>query len=226
MSRGVFVGTISVLVALLLITSSLAVLYYGQAQSLASENQRYVGELDTSLSSYRSLVASYDQSLKDYNSTLSLLSDAVANLNTSTLAYKNASLALPSLWGDFQNLAALGGRQVASYSVSMLVVYGNGTRQWYNDSSALPGWNGYLVTLVLLNGNVQATWYPTYGEHLVSGINGVPSDASTSWFVWEFEGGNWSVAPTGVDLIRIHNDSVIAWTLCGYDANFNPSCHP
>src|SRR5215467_9100988 len=112
MSRGVFVGTISVLVALLLITSSLAVLYYGQAQSLASENQRYVGELDASLSSYRSLVASYDQSLKDYNSTLSLLGDAVANLNTSTLAYKNASLALPSLWSDFQNLAALGGRRV------------------------------------------------------------------------------------------------------------------
>lgn len=225
-SREVFYGVVTALVAALILTGSFATYYYGQAQQTSSQNQKYVGELNLALSDYRALSGSFNASLSDYNKTLSLLSTAVANLNTSTPAYRDASLALASLWGDYQHLASTNGREVLVYSVHILVDFGNGTRRWYNDSYAQPGWNGYVATVVLLKGNVQAVWYPQYGEHLVTGIGGVPQGASKSWFVWLFNGTAWESSSTGVDQLRMVNGTVLAWTLCGYDASYNPTCAP
>jgi len=225
-SKGVFYGTVTVLVAFLLVTSTFAVLYYNQYQQEVLQNQRYVGELNAALASYRSLSGSYDTSLRDYNTTLSLLVAAVANLNTSTPAYRNASVAISSLWISYRALARVAGEHVLTYAARMLVDYGNGIRHWYNDTAIKPGWNAYVVTLVLLEGNVQATWYPQFGEHFVTGINGVPSTASKSWFIWEYAGGGWTASQTGADQIPMHNGTTIAWTLCGYDVSFNPTCKP
>ena len=218
-------GIIAVLVALLLVVSTVAVYYGYQDQQSTSQNRSYVGELDAALAGYRSLSGSYNASLADYNRTLSLLATAVANLNTSTPAYQTASLALASLWTSYQRLASASEKALV-YEVHLLVDFGNGTRRWYNDTSVQPGWNCYVVTLVLLDGNVQATWYPQYGEHLVTGIDGVPQTASWSWFVWEFSDGAWSVSQTGADQIGVINGTVVAWTLCGYDAYYNPTCTP
>ncbi len=225
-SKAVLYGVVVVLVAMLLFSSSIALYYYGQEQASSQQNQVYIGELNAALASYRSLSGNFDSSLKDYNSTLGLLATAVENLNTSTPAYRNASLALSSLWASYQALADTGGKKALSYSVDMLVDYGNGTRNWFNDSAAQPGWNAYVLTLVLLGGNLQASWYPQYGEHFVTGVNGVTGTDSKSWFVWEFVGGAWTQAATGADYIQVHNGTVIAWTLCSYDAGFNPICRP
>ena len=217
---------IVVLVALLLIVSSVAAFYYFQDQQASSQNRSYVGELNTALVSYQSLSKSYNASLSGYNRTLSLLATAVANLNTSTPAYRNASVALGLLWDNYQRLASASGERALVYEVNLLLDFGNGTRVWYNDSAAQPGWNGYVVTLVLLKGNVQAAWYPQYGEHFVSGVDGALQTPSESWFVWEFSGGAWTVAQTGADQVRVSNGTIMAWTLCGYDANYNPTCMP
>lgn len=225
-TKGAFYGTVVLLVALLIVSSTAAVVYYGQYQQASSQNQRYVGELSTALSSYRALSGSFNASLDDYNQTLSLLATAVANLNTSTPAYHDASTALATLWSSYQELASASGRGALVYGVHLLVDFGNGTRRWYNDSTAQPGWNGYVVSLVLLRGNIQAAWYPQYGEHFVTGVEGVSQSASESWFVWEFSGGSWVYAQTGADQIRISNGTTIAWTLCGYDASYNPTCVP
>lgn len=225
-SKGALYGIVVTFVALILISSTAALIYYGQYQQVAALNQRHVGELESALASYRSLSGSYNTSLNDYNRTLSLLATAVANLNTTTPAYRSASAALASLWASYQNLAGVSGRKAPAYRVSLLVNFGNGTRRWFNDSTAQPGWNGYIVSLVLLKGNVQAIWYPQYGEHFVSGIAGVSQTGSKSWFVWEFGRGRWTAAPTGVDQIQIINGTTIAWTLCGYDANYIPTCVP
>ena len=157
-SRGVLYGITLVFLTLLVISSSFALYYYGEEQQTASQNKKYVGELNAALTSYRSLSGSFNATLEDYRQTLSLLATAVANLNTSTPAYLNASTALSSLWGSYQALADDGGRKAPTYQVDVLVDFGNGTSRWYNDSSAQPGWNGYVVSLVLLNGNIQATW--------------------------------------------------------------------
>jgi type II secretory pathway pseudopilin PulG len=222
----VFYGAVAVLLALLILASSLTLYYYGQNQQSASQNQRYVGELDTALASYRSLSGSFNASLSDYARTLALLGSAVASLNTSTPAYVNASLALSSLWNSYQQLSSTIGKRALTYSVHLLIDFGNGTLRWYNDTSIQPGWNGYVATLVLLKGNVQAVWYPQYGEHFVTGVDGVPQRSTASWFFWDHSGGQWALAQTGADGLRVNNGTSIAWTLCGYDANFNPSCSP
>lgn len=225
-ARGAFYGVVVLLAGLMVVSTTVAAVYYGQYQQASAQNRRYVGELDTALSSYRALSGSYNASLSDYNRTLSLLANAVADLNTSTPAYRQASAALSSLWGSYQQLASVSGRKALVYDVRLLVDFGNGTRGWFNDTAAQPGWNGFIVSVVLLRGNVQASWYPQYGEHFVTGVDGVQQTASKSWFVWEFSGGAWVNSGTGADQIRVNNGTVIAWTLCGYDANYNPTCVP
>ncbi len=225
-SNGVFYGAIAVLLALLIVSSSLALVYYGQYQQQVAANGRYVDDLNAALTRYRSLSRSYDASLRDYNITLSLLATAVANLNTSTPAYSNASVALPKLWSSYQTLAALGGSRVPAYSVQMMVNYGNGTQRWYNGTAVKPGWNAYVATLVVLDGRVQASWYPQYGEHFVQALDGVSSGQTNSWFVWVEGSSGWELSPTGADGVQVYNGSTFAWTLCGYDASFNPTCTP
>jgi len=225
-SKGTFYGVVAVFVALLILVSTLALFYYGQDQQAVAQNQNHVDELGAALASYRALSVEYNSSLTGYNTTLSLLSTAVGNLNTSTPAYRNASLALSSLWAAYQRLAGYSGRRVPLYGVHLLVDFGNGTRDWYNDSRVQPGWNGYVATLVLLGGDVQAVWYAQYGEHLVTGLGGVSQTSSTSWFFWESGRSGWSLAPTGADGLQVYNGTTIAWTLCGYDSDFNPTCTP
>jgi hypothetical protein len=224
--KGLFYGVVVLLVALLVVSSTAALYYYGENEQTGSQRQQYVGELGNALASYRSLSAKYNASLSDYNTTLSLLADAVANLNTSTPAYRNASLELSSLWNSYQQLASFSGRKALVYGVHMLVDFGNGTRRWLNDTSIQPGWNGYVASLVLLRGNLQAAWYPQYGEHLITSVGGVLQTSSTSWFFWEFSGGRWTLSATGADQLQIYNGTSIAWTLCGYDASFRPTCVP
>jgi len=225
-SRSLFYGVLVSFMALLLITATFAVIYYDDYQQSASQNSTYAGELGSALASYNALSGSYNSSLKDYNATLALLATAVGNLNTSTPAYRSASVALSNLWEDYQRLAAAGGRKTLVYAVQMLVDFGNGTRRWYNGTNVQPGWNGYVASLVLLDGNVQGVWYPQYGEHLVTGVDGVSQTQSMSWFVWEYGVGGWSASTTGADQMQINNGTKIAWTLCGYDSNYNPTCTP
>jgi len=232
-SKGVSYGVVAVFLALLIISSSFALYYYEEGQQTTSQNQKYVEELATALASYRSLSAKYNASLGDYNATLSLLTTAVANLNTSTPAYRNASLELSSLWNSYQQLAGFSGRKVLVYDVNLLMDFGNGTVRWYNDSAAQPGWNGYVTTLVLLSGKVQALWYQagsfgpgTPGEHFVTGLDGVSQTSSMYWGIWQFSGGSWSYLETGADLMEIHNGTTFAWALCGLDASYHPTCIP
>ena len=225
MQNRTFYGIAVVLVAFLLIVSTLAASYYYQDQQALSQNQSYAKELDTALASYRSLSGSFNSSLGDYSVTLSLLATAVANLNTSTPAYANASAALNSLWKSYQALSASGGRRALFYQVDILVDYGNGTRRWINSTQVQPGWNGYVDTLVAFNGMVQATWYPDYGEHIITGLQGVSDTSSQDWFLLTYNRtASWQLAQVGVDEIPIVNGTAFAWLFCSANSNYLPTC--
>ena len=214
-----------VFVAVILMVASVGTYYYYQDQQQVQANKAYTNELEAALASYRTLSGRFNSSLQDYNTTLVLLAAAVADLNTSAPAYQTASSALASLWNEYQVLSREGGITAPSYEVNMLVDYGNGTRVWYNDTRAQPGWNGYVVTLVLLNGDVQATWYPQYGEHYVTGIGGVPNTQDKFWFlVTANQTGSWQVATVGADQIHVFNGTTFAWVYCAENAAYGPSC--
>ena len=225
-AKSTFYGVVAALTAVILVVSSVAALYYYRYEDQASASKEYASELRTALAKYNSLAVSYNASLQDYRTTLLLLASAVAGLDTSSPAYKNASADLVALWNSYRNLAGMGGTKPATYVVDMKVEPGGGQVRWYNDSAVEPGWNGYVVSLVLLSGRVQAVWYPQYEAHFVTGIDGVNGTSTTSWFVWVYGAGGWQLAQTGIDGVRVHNGTVIAWTLCAYDLAFNPACKP
>ncbi|MBI3859661.1 MAG: hypothetical protein HY296_05405 [Thaumarchaeota archaeon] len=205
-------GILAVALAALVISSSVAVLYYEDYQAEASSNARHKQELIAAL--------------RSYNETLSVLSDAVANLNTSGSSYIDASTALASLWHRYNALASESGSGVPAYQADILIDFGNGTRHWFNGTAVQPGWNGFLATLVLLDGRMGAVWYPQYGEHFVTSLAGVESTQTTSWFFWEHGQAGWTASQTGADGVEVFNGTRLAWTLCGYDAQYNPTCHP
>jgi hypothetical protein len=225
-SKSVFYGAMAILVAVVIVVSSVGALYFYRSQQEASAAQSYADELSQLQAKYNALAAGTDTSLADYNTTLSLLATVVANLNTSSPAYQYASRELPVLWREYENLTRLYLGKSAGFVADMRVDYGNGTRQWYNQSQVQPGWNLYTATVVLLDGRVQATWYPAYQEHFVEGINGVEDSQTESWFIWLKNSSGWQLAPSGPDLIFVTNGTVFAWTLCGFDANYSPTCSP
>jgi hypothetical protein len=87
-----------------------------------------------------------------------------------------------------------------------------------------------VATLVLLKGDVQAVWYTGRGfgtgEHFVTGLDGVSQTSSKYWWVWQFGGGEWTYLQTGADQMQVFNGTTFAWTLCGYDASYKPTCTP
>ena len=218
-------GIIVLLVALLLVTSSLAALYYGRYQAQTSDTNSYLRELRVALTEYNQLNSSYRSSLEGFNRTISLLTNALSNLNTSTPAYLEGSQALGTLWNQYLALASKNGTGSARYSVNMLLEFGNGTERSFTGEIVQPGWNAYMATLVMLNGSVQASWYPVFQEHYVTAIEGVSSGQTTAWFFWSLNGTRWELAPTGADAIRVHNGTTFAWTLCSYHQS-KPDCSP
>jgi len=220
-------GVIVLLAALLLITSSAAAFYYGRYQNQATETSNYVNELQAALTKYNQLSSSYDASLSGFNSTISLLTNALSNLNSSTQAYLKGSQDLGKLWSQYLALASKSGTKPARYLASMLLEFGNGTKKSFSEVPIQPGWNAYIATLSILNGSVQATWYPTFGEHFVTSVDGVLSGQTTAWFVWSLQGTNWKLAPNGADDLLVYNGTTFAWTLCGYNSqSYLPTCTP
>ncbi|HZW58226.1 MAG TPA: hypothetical protein VFF30_18200 [Nitrososphaerales archaeon] len=114
----------------------------------------------------------------------------------------------------------------ASYYTNVVIDYGNDTYYWYNQTKVQPGWNLYTVTLLVTNGEVNATCCE-YGSHFVTGIGGIQNSKSEYWFLWNYTtSASWQTASVGADEITVTNNSIFAWTYCGIDPSYNPTCRP
>ncbi len=217
-------GILATAVALVLLSATFAAYYFFLYNNERGSNAQLLQEVQDGTLKYAQLASNYNTLLSRYNESVSLLSRSIAVINTSEPVYQQASKELNSLWQTYLGL------KPASTSLlqnDVLVNFGNGTRVWHNNTSAQPGWNFYVETVVLENGNVVAKWYPQFGSHLVSAIGGVPSTQTKFWFVWTFtNAASWQQAPVGADQLLVTNGSTFAWTLCGADQNFNPTCRP
>ncbi|MDG6999730.1 MAG: DUF4430 domain-containing protein [Nitrososphaerota archaeon] len=114
-----------------------------------------------------------------------------------------------------------------NYISHVLIDYGNGTMDWYNNTLIQPGWNLYVAMQVITDGQINATYYPSLGEHYVTGLNGVQQTSSLSWWLWTYNSSAlWQSAQTGADQIQVQNGSIFAWTFCGSTSSGNPVCIP
>lgn len=122
-------------------------------------------------------------------------------------------------------LSELKATNSAVISTNILVDFGNGSRTWYNNTAVQPGWNVYLATVVITHGNMNATWYPAYGEHLVTALDGVQNTQSESWFLWTYNStSSWQVAQVGADQLPASAGSIYAWSYCGDTSSYTPTC--
>lgn len=209
-------------VALILITATVAGYFYVEYSNANSDNSQLTSELNGANGRYSSLASNYNLLLASYNESISLLSESIAVMNTSLPAYQQASARLSALWTVYQSLSPAPKSLLRN---SVLFDFGNGTRHWYNDTAINAGWNVYIETVVLMNGQVTGNWYPAFSEHFVTGIGGVPDTASEYWFLWSFnKTAGWTPSLVGADAVFVTSGSVFAWTYCKADANFNPAC--
>jgi len=116
------------------------------------------------------------------------------------------------------------------YDANILIDYGNGTYAWYNATSMQPGSNFYTATVLIANGNVNATFSSQLDSHYVTGIGGIQDTNSEFWFLWTYNAANsttpWQFAQVGPDEITLQDGSIFAWTFCGMTSSYNPSCTP
>lgn len=116
------------------------------------------------------------------------------------------------------------------YDTNVVIDYGNGTHTWYNDTLVQPGSNLYTVTVLVTNGNVNATYSSQFDSHFINGIGGIQNTNSEFWFLWTYDQSNttspWQMAQVGADQITVLNGSVFAWTFCGMTPTYEPNCSP
>jgi hypothetical protein len=186
--------------ALLIVSASLAAYYYVQFSSL---NERYQGQL--------SLLREVQARLRSlYTNASALLAPIIASANTSSPQYAQLISLLQNISRAYRGLGL-------TISVSILIDYGNGTRAWHNSTEVSLGDSFYDLTLAVTKGRVDATWYPQFGSHFVTAINGVgaPGNPATKkdwfWTSWYFSGGRWQLQPVGPDLFLLNNGSIVAW---------------
>jgi hypothetical protein len=113
------------------------------------------------------------------------------------------------------------------YVSDILIDYENGSKTWSNNTRIQPGWNLYTITLLVTNGNVNATCCE-FGSHFVVGINGVENTKTTYWWLWTYNStALWQTALLGPDEITVQaNNTIFGWTFCGSNAQGNPTCSP
>jgi len=213
--------------AVLVVTGTVAAFYFAQYNSEVAAANQYAKDLQAANTKFNQTATNYNFLLSQYNESLSLLSKSVALLNTSSPAYLLASTQLATLWKTYLTLRPT---STSLYTANVVIDFGNGTRAWYNNTSFQPGWNLYIFTVVLTSGRLDAQWYPQYGEHLVTGVDGISNSASsdTAWFFWNWNAtAKWQSPAVGADDLNIYNGSVFAWTYCKYDpSTYTPLCSP
>gem|GEM_PF-388137 len=191
-----------------LLTSSIAALNTSSAVYVTSSK-----ELTQLWRSYLNSVRSYENLVKNFTQIVSSFKSEVVTFESSSNVSRTSIVAVPTPMNP-QLLSA-----------NFLIDFGNGTKLWYNDTAIQPGWNLYVATLVITNGDMNATYYPSFGEHLVNGILGVESTSTKYWFAWSFQNSTWSASSSGADLIQIYNGSDYAWSFCGANSTtFLPTC--
>lgn len=110
----------------------------------------------------------------------------------------------------------------SSAGFNVQIDYGNATAVWNNTTSIWGNWNFYNYTWRLTGGNMEAQFYPAYSEHLVTAINGVRANGSSSWNIWQYcqSGAKWIHSGVGADLIILRPGDTLAWVYG--DASRNP----
>ena len=101
--------------------------------------------------------------------------------------------------------------QLSTIQISLCIDYGNGTREWFNNTSVPENCN--LLNATKLVAKVQYTYWPAYKASFVDVINGVPNKSSYfwMWYYWDAQENEWKLGPVGADRYVLKPHEVVMW---------------
>jgi hypothetical protein len=94
-------------------------------------------------------------------------------------------------------------------SISLGVDYGNGTREWHNNTNAFAGETLFDATKQLMNVTYDVSSFGT----MITTINNVTSQGSYGWTYWVLNNATqtWSMVYEGVDARMVANEEAYMW---------------
>lgn len=93
--------------------------------------------------------------------------------------------------------------------VDVLINYGNGTREWFNNTRAPIGLSAFNVTLYIAN--VEYSIFEGLGIFITK-INGVGGDKDKWWSFWHWKDDNWILSDVGATQYILKNGDILAWS--------------
>jgi len=99
--------------------------------------------------------------------------------------------------------------EAVSIRVSVLIDYGNGTKEWHNDTRVPIGFSALNTTLAVARVSF------TLGEYgaFISSINNVETAGNMWWSFWCWNSTSlkWDFILLACDKYILHNEDIIAW---------------
>ena len=123
-----------------------------------------------------------------------------------TVYYYGENLRYQQLYQD-----TLGDLKAVSIDVTMIINYGNGTKEWHNNTRVPIGFSALNATLTVAKVDYQVD--PVMGA-FITAINDVETAGEFWWALWHWNStsSKW-VLPLGTsaDKFILHNQYVIQW---------------
>ena len=98
---------------------------------------------------------------------------------------------------------ALSPTPVPTFQVSLLIQLSTDEARWFKDMEVPKGTNGYKLTELATEGDLETKWYAEYRTHFVEAILGVKSQDPNYWLIyqWNDSQAKWEPLPVGADLV-------------------------
>lgn len=93
--------------------------------------------------------------------------------------------------------------------VNILIDFGNGTKEWHNNTLVARGADVLNATRIVAEVNYIRGQYGAFVTH----IRGVGGDPNTYWlwYVWNSTSARWDFGPIACDAYVLHEGEVVAW---------------
>ncbi len=93
--------------------------------------------------------------------------------------------------------------------VHLLIDYGNGTKEWHNNTLAATGADLLNATRIISEVDYTKGAYGAF----VTNINAVGGDPNTYWlwYTWNSTSSSWSYGPVACDAYILREGEIVAW---------------
>jgi hypothetical protein len=109
-------------------------------------------------------------------------------------------------------------KESTDIEVSVLIHENSESFIWFRDVKIEKGINAYDLTEIVVDGDLESTYYASMFSHLVQSIMGKANKDPNYWiiFLWDHTQRKWIPLPVGADLFSLKNGHVIGWVYTEY----------